>query len=460
MISASPRIFATALLSCLLGCSAAPTDEATTSTEEALFTCAYPQEPICDPGLGGKTICGCADAIPSVIAVALADKTAYAIDDTGRVVAWGDGAQGALGTNALSAKYPSLVFDPTKRIGPANDRHDILTAGKQGACARRISDQTVQCWGVISTSPLVTSWTPMTIQGFGNVKKLAQGRAHACAIQDPDGSVWCWGDNNAGQLGTPNGPGRTTAAQVVWNVANTANGGTGPNDLVGLTAVAAGGDTTCVRRWDGAVFCWGDNEHGAVGIGTTVGTQWFPNRLAGWNRVSGASTIFGGGDGTFCAPDADLHALNPMLCWGANGNGQAGLDTNFKVGPSPSSSGPLAADIGAPAPASALKGPSVALGSTHSCGARVDAGGLSGSVQCVGTNANGELGLGDHETVPSAQGSNPKPIPGVVFSQVAVGATYSCGLATTASSGLSNLWCWGNEPANGTWLSPALIPWD
>ena len=37
-----------------------------------------------------------------------------------------------------------------------------------------------------------------------------------------------------------------------------------PNDLVEITA---GGSHTCVRKYDGRIYCWGDGRYGQLGNG-------------------------------------------------------------------------------------------------------------------------------------------------------------------------------------------------
>ena len=70
-----------------------------------------------------------------------------------------------------------------------------------------------------------------------------------------DGTVSCWGWNDTGKLGD----GTTTDRPT-------------PTAVPGLTDVAelaAGCAHTCARLTDGTVTCWGDNLHGQLGDGTT-----------------------------------------------------------------------------------------------------------------------------------------------------------------------------------------------
>lgn len=72
--------------------------------------------------------------------------------------------------------------------------------------------------------------------------------------------------------------------------------------------------------------CWGGNEHGQLGLGSTPRSRQRPDLLGdGWPAVdlgTGRSLLaFGTGDGYTCAI-LDNHRLK---CWGYNAEGQLGL---------------------------------------------------------------------------------------------------------------------------------------
>lgn len=90
-------------------------------------------------------------------------------------------------------------------------------------------------------------------------KSLTSIESTTCAIAT-NGGAWCWGDNEFGQLGD----GTTTPRRIPTPVAG---GGT----WVSLTAT--GGyyhSTTCAIRTDRTAWCWGANDTGQLGVGTTV----------------------------------------------------------------------------------------------------------------------------------------------------------------------------------------------
>src|SRR5207248_319737 len=124
-----------------------------------------------------------------------------------------------------------------------------------------------------------------------------------CALTSA-GAVKCWGANGVGQLGD----GTTTERQTPGTVSGLASG---------AAALAAGG--TCALARAGAVKCWGANYVGQLGDGTTT-DRLIPVAVSG--LASGAAALAAGGAHT-CA----LTSAGAVKCWGWNENGQLGDGT-------------------------------------------------------------------------------------------------------------------------------------
>ncbi|MBX3325318.1 MAG: hypothetical protein U0223_01765 [Nitrospira sp.] len=181
------------------------------------------------------------------------------------------------------------------------------------------------------------------------------------------------------------------------------------------TDVAAGA-TTCARLLDGTVECWGSNEWGQFGNGTTTNSS-VPVPVFG---ITTATAISIGGYHS-CAHLQD----NTLLCWGRNHNGELGNEST---------------------PGSALvqvrgiKGSSVAAGGHHSCAVLEDS-----TVRCWGYNELGQLGNGTTDN-----SSNPVAVTGITTATtVAAAGGHSC--ARLANQTVK---CWGfnneGQLGNGT----------
>jgi len=274
-----------------------------------------------------------------------------------------------------------------------------VTAGESHSCAL-ISDCTVQCWGKNAYGQLGDGTTeereePRQVEGLENVQTLAAGWGHTCAVT-AEGAVLCWGYNRNGELGD----GTTRHSSVPVYVKGLSGA---------VNTIAAGDDHTCVVTNAGQVQCWGFNEIGQLGDGTTldrnsavnvVGLEGVRSMAAGWGHT--------------CA----LSEAGSVYCWGSNEFGQLGVDTEEEIMPTP-----VVVDaLGEWVQAITAKG-------GHTCALITN-----GEVQCWGVNTYGQLGDGTTEDQ-----DQPGPVRGLRGVQaLAAGWNHTC--AIVADGGMK---CWG-----------------
>ncbi len=218
-----------------------------------------------------------------------------------------------------------------------------------------------------------------------------------------EATVACWGENNWGQLGD----GTTTNRRAPVMVSG----------LSGVTALAVStnvaGRRTCALTTSGSVKCWGANEYGQIDGGTA--DRLTPVELAGLSGVTAMSA----GEEHMCA----VVGSGTVQCWGSNYEGQLGDGTyTYRKDPTsvPGLSGVTA----------------IATGRWHTCA--VAAG---GTVHCWGDNEAGQLGVPvDEPYVPV-----PVQVPGLRdVTAITAGSFWTCALKSNGT-----VLCWGaNEEGN------------
>jgi alpha-tubulin suppressor-like RCC1 family protein len=265
-------------------------------------------------------------------------------------------------------------------------------------------DRTVRCFGYNPNGELGNGLTlngaTATIQRvleLDRVVQLSASSNNTCALQD-SGRVFCWGAGSSGQNG------------------NGATGSTVPRAVVGLGDVvelrsAPEASMQCARRRDGTVWCWGQNNVGQLGDGTTTQRN-VPTQVSGLGDAAQLAI----GPNHACAVRGD----RTVWCWGQNNNYELGDGTTTQrtTPVQPTAYGTPIVGV-----------TEVSVSSDHTC-VRM----ASGIVQCWGYNAFGNLADGT-----TTQRPHPITISTYACGGVLIGSFCSdCQPLTCAQAGVTN----------------------
>jgi LPXTG-motif cell wall-anchored protein len=323
------------------------------------------------------------------------------------------------------------LLAPTEASADSSERPDrslfgTISSGGGFNCAVT-STSDVKCWGLNHVGQLGNGNTndsliPVQVQGLsGSIESVIATSYNSCAL-DIGGRMRCWGANHRGQLGdgavnfSPNpltqvsgliSGVRAMAGSEYFNCALLHSGEVKcwgetyidfdndgiedssntpvtipglPQDIVAISA--SSGKFICVVSVSTGVWCWGENSHGQLGDSTNS-ARFTPVRVS--NLTTSIASLSSGQGHTCIVTNSGT-----VKCWGSNGNGKLGEGTQN--------------NSNIPRDVVGLSGPAIAVtaGYHHTCALLV-----SGTVQCWGGNASGQLGDGttnDSNTPVSVQG--------------------------------------------------------
>ena len=275
----------------------------------------------------------------------------------GSMRCWGDNASGQLGnpSTPTGSSVPVTVSGINDAIA--------FTTGAFHTCAVP-ADRTLRCWGLNEQGQLgdgsrTNSSTPVTVSGISGVVAVAGGAVHTCAVLT-NGTVRCWGENEFGQLGDGTNSSSITPVQVAG--------------ITGASAISAGWRHTCAVLTNGTVQCWGQNDFSQLGDGTTTSRN-IPVQVSG---ISGAVGVTAGWWHHSCA----VLDNGTVRCWGVNEWGQFGSGTTTSsttpvtmtgTGVTWTSSNPAVATIDATGRATGVSQGTTTITATDSTGATASA---------------------------------------------------------------------------------------
>ncbi len=302
------------------------------------------------------------------------DGASCAIGDNGLAYCWGRNNYGQLGNGTTTdSSVPVAVTLPSGVTSFAY----ISTAGRV-SCGLG-NNGLAYCWGdnyygQLGNGTTTRSSVPVAVtlpSGVTSFTSIGENSYFTCGIGD-NGRAYCWGKNEYGQLGN----GTTTNSLVP--VAVTLPSGVTSFPQISVSQDDAAG-TVCAIGDDGLAYCWGKNEYGQLGNGTTTNSSvpvavTLPSGVTSFIRISsgGAMTCAIGNNGL-------------AYCWGYNNFGQLGNGTTTN------SSVPVLVNL----PSGVTSFTSITAGGTDDDDSYTSCGiGNNGLAYCWGRNSYGQLGNG------------------------------------------------------------------
>ncbi|MBA3317330.1 MAG: hypothetical protein H0T50_04480 [Gemmatimonadales bacterium] len=230
--------------------------------------------------------------------------------------------------------------------------------------------------------------------------QVSAGVEHACGV-DTDGKAWCWGANAFGELGIPPEDSPDPCSSRPCSLRPVAVSGG-----LRFRHVIAGAEFTCGVTTGDEVFCWGRNDGGQLGTGSTAGASSTPAEIAGDRRYRQVRAGIGN---VACA----IATSRDAFCWGSGrlGNGSNFSRTPVRVG-------------------NQLEWDQLSLGANYVCGVTT-----INQAWCWGVNNRGQLGNG----TTTASGGPTRSAEGLAVAQVEAGSGHTCAVLLDARA-----FCWGD----------------
>jgi len=347
----------------------------------------------------------------------------------------------------------TIASQPAQLVDRTPLTFDDLATSAWSACG--ISNGNLYCWGSIP-GQADDVHAPTRVGNRSDWATVSIGVSHICAITTA-GDLYCWGENESYQLGIGEEEGRSepTLIDSYINI---------HNYVVAIdftwVSVSAGSFHTCGVTSNNQIYCWGPAYTLGNDSCTACLYRPYPIRISTANggHLRNWASVSSGGNHT-CA----ITTTGALYCWGDNSSGQLGIGNNVRQTiPALVSGGPISSVIAGSHTTCAISGggltcwgripfmanqrspqlirnadtdwADVAIGRDRICAIK-----LSGSLFCMGINHYGALGTDDE----SSQEDLTAVAGGSTAGWASVMAPYgynTCGIDRERIA-----WCWGQN---------------
>lgn len=360
------------------------------------------------------------DAAQTYLDVFLGDSYTCGITTSNKLKCWGDNTYFNLGDGTQVDKTSPIIIDSSESYNLAALGGGVITNSTRAATCAVTTAGRLKCWGNNAGQFVVGTTT-----GFNNIRDVNQdikfasvsvGKGSACGI-NLNQKLYCWGSNLNGEIGDRGTLARNAAVIV--------------DSKESYTMVSVSNDSTmnapfphaCGITTSGVLKCWGSNQLGKLGDGTTV--QKIKPKVIDSGITYSYVTA---GYYNTCA----ITTAGVLKCWGENSKGQLG------IGSVVSQSLPAVVASGT-AYSVVVTSARYDNGNHHTCAITT-----AGQLQCWGSNHQGQLGNGTTSASPS---TSPVPIDtGETYAAVSIGSGFLRGFTCGLTTG-KKIKCWGNNGA-------------
>jgi alpha-tubulin suppressor-like RCC1 family protein len=230
-----------------------------------------------------------------------------ALTPAGAAWCWGAQFGGQLGDGVIATTNGDFRTTPTQVLGGIT--FASISAGGNHNCGLTAAG-VAWCWGSNQFGQLgdgtkTNRAQPVQVSGGLTFASISSGERHTCALT-ANGTGYCWGAFQ--YVGDPNGFTDKTAPAVI------------PGGMQ-FSQISAGESHSCAITTAGAAYCWGGNFYGQIGNGASGSSTTVRPPTA----VSGGHTFsrIAAGDNVSCG----VTTANALYCWGYNNYGLLGDGT-------------------------------------------------------------------------------------------------------------------------------------